>query len=345
MKKILFLLSICMLMLSSCVDKVKTGDVALNYDQLYAMQTEINQLLSESKVGDADGFYPQSSFDDLESALVNLKQGISKARAGVFILQFEVDNYVNAALKAINLFKDSVIKSVDPGTPAELFVNGIDHKGYIDFGSSTNYTPANFTVETWTKYPDGFIEFTFGSFISTFVSPLPYKGWTLHYWGTSNSLLRFSIGTNNSNPDLTLPTIYTAAPTTYDTWFHVAAVFDTSAKKMKLFINGELKASYDIADSMVPCAAGDEARMWAFVEPKDNSRCMSGYIKKFRLWGSAKSDAEVKQLMTTDVKGTEANLICAWDFTEKPTDDTNIVDKTGKHTAKLVGVYKWKATN
>jgi hypothetical protein len=114
---------------------------------------------------------------------------------------------------------------------------------------------------------------------------------------------------------------------------------------MKLFINGELKASYDIADSMVPCAAGDEARMWAFVEPKDNSRCMSGYIKKFRLWGSAKSDAEVKQLMTTDVKGTEANLICAWDFTEKPTDDTNIVDKTGKHTAKLVGVYKWKATN
>jgi hypothetical protein len=345
MKKILFLLSICMLAFSSCVDKVKTGDNTLTYDQLYEMQTEINQLLAESQVGDADGCYPQSSFDDLESALVNLKRGISQAHAGVFILQFEVDNYVNAAQKAINLFKASVNKKVDPGTPAELFVNGIDHKGHIDFGSSTSYTPSNFTVETWTKLPDGFIEFTFGSFISTFISPLPYKGWTLHYWGTSNSLLRFSIGSNNSNPDATLPTIYTAAPTTFGIWFHVAAVFDTSAKKMKLFINGELKASYDIADAMVPCAAGDESRMWAFVEPKDNSRCMSGYIKKFRLWGSAKSDAEVKQLMTTDVKGTEENLICAWDFTEKPTDDSAILDKTGKHTAKLVGVYKWTATN
>lgn len=112
---------------------------------------------------------------------------------------------------------------------------------------------------------------------------------------------------------------------------------------MLLYINGTLSASADVSDSMVPCSSEDECRMWAFVEPKDNSRCMSGSIKKFRLWSVAKSESDIHSLMTADVEGTEPNLVCAWDFTEKPEDDANIPDKTGRHTATLVGVYKWTA--
>lgn len=343
MKRFLLFFAASVLGFSSCVDEVKSGAQDLDYSRLYELRAQIEERLENAVVGIEDGMYPESSYADLEAALEELNRGISSARAGLFILQFEVDNYALAAEKAIKLFDDSVIVSVDPGTPAELFVNGIDHKGYIDFGSSSEYTPANFTVEAWTKYDDGFIETSFGSFISTFVSPLPYKGWTLHYWGTSNSLLRLSVGTNNSNPDLTLPTIYTAAPSTWGEWFLVAAVFDTSAKKMLLYINGTLSASADVSDSMVPCSSEDECRMWAFVEPKDNSRCMSGSIKKFRLWSVAKSESDIHSLMTADVEGTEPNLVCAWDFTEKPEDDANIPDKTGRHTAKLVGVYKWTA--
>lgn len=343
MKRFLFLLAAGVLGFSSCVDEVKSGAQDLDFSRLYELKAQIEERLENAVVGIEDGMYPESSYADLEAALEELNRGISSARAGLFILQFEVDNYALAAEKAIRLFDDSIIASVDPGTPAELFVNGIDHKGYIDFGSSPNYTPANFTAEVWTKYPEGFIEFTYGSFISTFVSPLPYKGWALHYWGISNSVLRLSVGTDNANPDLTLPTIYTAAPSTYDEWFHMAGVFDTSARKMLLYINGELRASTDVSDSMVPCTTEEECRMWAFVEPKDNSRCMSGYIRKFRLWSSAKSESEIRSLMEADVTGAEADLVCAWDFTEKPEDDGNIPDKTGRHVARLVGVYKWTA--
>jgi len=49
--------------------------------------------------------------------------------------------------------------------------------------------------------------------------------------------------------------------------------------------------------------------------------------------------------MTSDVKGTEANLICAWDFISVPTDPENVPDKTGRHSAKLVGKYKWITTH
>lgn len=343
MKKILLFLMASALGFSSCVEEVKSGAQDLDYSQLYELKVQIEDRLENAVMGSVDGTYPEASFKDLEAALDELNRGISSAHAGLFILQFEVDNYVLAAQKALKLFDDSIILSVAPGAPAELFVNGVDHKGYIDFGSSPDYTPANFTAEVWTKYPEGFIEFTYGSFISTFVSPLPYKGWALHYWGISNSVLRLSVGTDNSNPDLTLPTIYTAAPAVYEEWFHMAGVFDTSAKKMLLYINGELCASTDVSDNMVPCTTEEECRMWAFVEPKDNSRCMSGYIKKFRLWSTAKSQSEIQDLMNAEVEGTEPGLVCAWDFTIKPEDDTNIPDKTGRHTASLVGVYKWTA--
>ena len=86
--------------------------------------------------------------------------------------------------------------------------------------------------------------------------------------------------------------------------------------------------------------------MWAFQEPTDNSRCMTGFIKKFRMWSTAKSADEVKTLMNSDVTGIESGLVCAWDFTSVAEDVTNIPDKTGKHAAKIVGNYKWfKAGN
>lgn len=343
MKRILFFLTASAWAFVACVDEVGSGAQELDFTLLYDLKAQIEERLQQAVVGTTDGTYPQSSIDELELALEKLKRGISEARAGMFILQFEVDSYVLAARKALQLFDDSILVSVEPGTPAELFVNGIDHKGYIDFGSSPAYTPSNFTIETWTKYPDGFIETAFGSFVSTFVSPLPYKGWTLHFWGASNSLLRLSVGTDNTNPDLTLPTIYTAAPSVYGEWFHVAAVFDTSARQMVLYIDGEQCAAAAVSDNMVPCSSDEECRMWAFVEPKDRSRCMSGYIRKFRLWGTAKSATEIRELMQAEVDGTEPGLVCAWDFTTKPEDDGAIPDKTGRHTARLVGVYKWTA--
>jgi len=346
MKHFIYLLFCLPILYLSCDDDNKqNGSGELDYEELYNLKTEIQNRLDTAVVGIIDGTYPQESYKSLEEALENLNSGISKAKAGDLILQFEVENYILSAEKAIRLFEDARIFTLPVGTPAELYVNGVDHKGYIDFGSSPDYCGGPyFTVETWAKYDEGYIEFAFGSFIATFISPIPYKGWTLHYWGVGNTLLRFSIGTDDANPDLTLPTISTPAPTNYGKWFHIAAVHDSGAKKLLLYIDGELKSSTDLTANMV-VNSSDDMRMWAFVEPKDNSRCISGYMKKFRIWNAAKSESEIKQLMDADVNGSEKDLVCAWDFTEKPEDDAAIPDKTGKYTAKLVGIYKWKSVD
>ena len=338
---IIFFMSCCFLAIS-CSQKIDNTPPPLEIDRLFELRTEINERLDGCEVGITDGTYPESSFESLASALEDLEYGISQARAGVFILQFEVDNYVTAAERAIRNFDDSIIKIVEPGRPAELYVNGVGSQGWIDFGASPDYagSPA-FTVEVWTKYNEGFIDTSFGSFISTFISPLPYEGWSLHYWGISNSAIRFCIGTDNADPNLTLPTIYTGTPLTYGQWIHFAAVFDASNDFMGLYVNGELKHSAVVTDNIVPNNEDGGARMWAFIEPTDKSRCMAGYIRNFRLWRTAKTAEEIAALMTTDVTGEESDLICAWDFTIKPEDDTAIPDKTGRHTASLNGIYKW----
>ena len=195
MKKGLFFLLFIVCIAQVACKKTENVAPKLNFDSLSKLKTDMQSRLDTAVVGISDGTYTQSSLDALSKALENLKLGISKANAGVFILQFEIDSYVLDAQKAIKFFDDSLQSSLPANTPAELFVNGIDHKGYIDFGSSSSYCGgAHFTVETWAKYNEGFIETTFGSFISTFISPMPYKGWTLHFWGSQNSLLRFTFG-------------------------------------------------------------------------------------------------------------------------------------------------------
>lgn len=335
MKRILFLLMTTLLAMSSCYDKVSTGANELDFSQLFELETQMETRLDECEVGDEDGKYPQANFDELSDALLKIKEGIKKANAGLFILQFEVDSYAISAKKVITLFDDSKNFTVSPGTQAELYVNGTDNKGHIDFGSSTNFNPANMTIDVWVKYDENYLGTmpTFSSFISTFVSPAPFKGWALNH---SAANLRFDVGAGSA-----LPEILTAAPA-YGAWFHLAAVIDGTNNMLYMYINGELKKSMANMTPMVPGAAGDESRMWAFVEPIDKSRNMSGYMKNFRLWSTAKSQTEITSLMNSEVTGTEPNLVCAWDFTVKPENDGAIVDKTGGHTAKIVGVYKWK---
>ncbi len=82
-------------------------------------------------------------------------------------------------------------------------------------------------------------------------------------------------------------------------------------------------------------------KMRAFMDPHHPTRCMTGYMKKFRIWNAAKSQDQIKALMNGDVNGTEAGLLCAWDFLKVPVDPSNIPDKTGRFTAKIQGSHKW----
>jgi len=138
-------------------------------------------------------------------------------------------------------------------------------------------------------------------------------------------------------------------PTNYGVWNHIAMVYDASLPEgqLKIYLNGKLffSKTNDILDDAGVTQAYQPNKvntsMWAFQEPTDFSRCMTGYIEKFRMWNTAKSIEQINSLMTAEVSGTEADLICAWDFTAVPENIENIPDKTGRHSAKLVGKYKW----
>lgn len=343
--------SLCFLVLGFLLFSCKRDNpqkIDLDLSCLYSHLDGMQNLADTAKIGDVDGTYPKANADELLTSIKALKEGISKAKAGMLVLPYEVNTYCIAADKAVKAFKASYQITLQPGTPAELLVYGIDKKGYIDFGESPAYGGSNsFTVESWLKYDAGFFEFAIGDFIATFSHDGKgvKQGWMINFLGSN---LRTTLGFGPAT-DKVLEW-GAAYPTNYGQWNHIVTVYDGSlpADQLKMYVNGNLffSKTNDVKDAGGALQQYQpntrNLKMWAFMEPEDNNRNMTGYMKKFRLWSAAKSATEVKDLMQKDVTGTEANLICAWDFTVVPANASNIADKTGRHTAKLVGAYKWK---
>lgn len=331
----------------SCKENKNEHLQELDLSCLSSYLDSMSTMLDTAKIGDVDGTFPLSNAIDLENAIDELKVGISKARAGYFVLPFEINSYCVAAGKELQSFRNAYQETLAPGTSAELQVFGIDRKGYIDFGESADYGGGTrFTVEAWLKYNPGFFEFAIGDFLATFSHDgnNVKQGWMINFIGSN---LRTTIGMGPQQ-DRVLEW-GSAYPTNYGQWNHIVAVYDEtlSSDQLKMYINGNIffSKTNDIRDNNNVLQQYQRntrnLKMYAFMEPEDNNRNMTGFIKNFRLWSTAKSEAEIKALMNTDVSGTEANLICAWDFTKVPTDKDNISDKTGRHRAKIVGQFKW----
>ena len=345
-KNWLFILICCYGIFISCDTEDKLEKREVNLDCLYSNYESMVSIIDTAKIGDTDGTYPQENADLLQTSLEELEIGISKGLAGFFTLQFEADNYCITAEKAIAEFENSYQYTLAPGTPAELIVYGIDGKGRIEFGSDQAFGGSDaFCVESWIKYDEDFYESGIGDFIATFDnSTQPHEGWMINFMGDN---MRSTIGMGpQESRVLEWGNKY---PTNYGEWNHIAMVYDAglSEGQLKMYLNGEIffSKTNDIVDNAGILQSYQpntkNFNMWAFQEPTDLSRCMTGYIRKFRFWNVAKSESEINALMNSDVTGSESGLECAWDFVNVPEDDEAIPDKTGKHTAKIVGNYKW----
>lgn len=238
-----------------------------------------------------------------------------------------------------------------------MYVDG-QNDGYIDFGASENYSKFGntgeqvFTVELWVKlkYTSGF-----GSVVDVFIEDSPghyRKGWVINNF--DNKRLRMSLGMDNWG--LLEPGIDFS---TTEKWVHFAAVINEKGVDgdvnsegkpivVKVYMNGELKDQATGLDGN-PYNPNDlGTSMIAFRHMGGNLGMtndwkLSGYIKHFHLWKSAKSQGEIKKLMNEEIKvtGQEDDLVCGWEFDATVEDDTNIPDLTGKYSAKLLGEYKW----
>jgi hypothetical protein len=334
----------------SCNDESNIGKRLISMDCLYGNLDTMINMIDTISVGTEDGTFPLENAKDLQLAVEDLQVGISIGLADRFTLQYEVDNYCISAEKSIAEFLNSFQETVSPGTAAELHVFGIDGKGRIEFGADPAYGgDDDFTVESWIKYNSGFFESGIGDFIATFDgSTQPNEGWMINFLGDN---LRATIGMGPQ--DSRVLEFGSKYPENYDVWNHIAMVYDASLSEgqLKMYLNGKLffSKTNDILDNSGVIQSYQpntkNYNMWAFQEPTDLGRNMTGFIKKFRFWNTSKSAVDINVLMNSDVTGSESDLECAWDFTEVPDDDENIIDKTGNHAAKIVGNYKWVPLN
>jgi len=343
---LLFVSLCCLGVFHSCDDDINTEPREISMDCISSSLKTMDSLLTNASIGDEDGSYPEENATELQQEIEDLQFGYSKGLAGQFTLQFEADNYCIQAEKAIASFQNSLQLTLPPGEAAELIVYGIDGKGHIEFGADPAFGGDDaFSVEAWLKYDEGFFESGIGDFIATFDgSTQPLEGWMINFLGDN---LRATIGMGPQ--ESRVMEFGSKYPENFGEWNHLVMVYDESLTEgqLKMYINGELFFSKtndifnDAGEQQVYQPNTKNYNMWAFQEPTDRSRTMTGYIKKFRFWNDAKSMEDINSLMHSEVSGNEPELECAWDFTQVPEDDQNIVDKTGRHTAKIIGSYKW----
>lgn len=356
------ILSFLLCFISCSNDKEEVKMVAdPNIEKLDTYAKNLIKLRDSSSYGPLAGQYPLESKDILAP-------GISQANKYILMIKYGDEKPVDSDLaqcytaleKAVADFKASArIKDVE--IPAALFVNGMNG-GYINFGSSPDYSTfgnsgsQQFTVEMWLKFTNinGF-----GAVVTTFYEnggEQVRKGWMVNHF--NNQKLRMSYSMNPYNnmlePETNVPMVDYG-----NKWVHFAAVYsetgfdgekDGSGKLIvvKVYRNGELKNSGTRRSETDKYVSNNlDMAMTAFLEIKPDgstTRKISGYIKDFHIWKTAKSLGEVNKLMNkeTVVTGTETDLVCGWDFNIIAKDDKSIKDLTGRHTAKLIGDYRWE---
>ncbi len=364
--KLLFSLFIASAFLTACSndDKINLIDVSDFVNQMQSVNENMVSLRDGSTYGDKKEMYPRDSKYILDDAIIQLEKTIRFFKNGTEAdpTQVKVDAALAAANKAMADFKATQRSEDLPPEfkQAELYVNG-RAGGYIDFGYSPDYSKFGesgkqaFTVELWfkLKYTEGF-----GSIISCFNedgATQTRKGWVINNF--DNSRVRMTIGLENwglMEPGVNFSTT--------EQWAHFAAVIDENGINgeqidgkpvvIKVYLNGELIEQKTAQSGKNYLSNYLETSMVAFGQPAGiggmtEAWRLSGYIKDFHLWKSAKSQAEILKIKDKEiaVTGAESDLVCGWEFSSTVKNDEDIKDLTGKYSAKLVGDYQWKTVD
>ncbi|WP_345232577.1 DUF4972 domain-containing protein [Olivibacter ginsenosidimutans] len=336
-------------------------------EQIGKKMKEIDDLKSNAVFGVKKGMYPEESRSLLEAAYADLRDLLQQIKEQTITneqVMSETNHHLQHADEQMEAFKASV-RLENLATPAELEING-KNGGYIDFGAHTEYASfgalghQTFTVEFWVKLKDveGFF-FLVSTFIDDETNDHERKGWAVNSYNYGGNHLRMTYGMGFN--DLMEPAI---PFNTVNEWVHIAIVtnedgvddesVDGRPVMTKIYLNGELRLktiSHQSAEK--PYNANDRAiPMVAFAGldiagNRISDKGGNGSIKHFHLWKSAKTANQLRSIMNqpSQIVGTESDLICGWPFDNIVEDDSQILDLTGKYTAKLIGDYRWLELN
>lgn len=328
-------------------------------DQLQALIDNINNLIASSEFGDKRGMYPTESRAILTNAIDDANRYILLIKYQVPApSQSEKERYVAETNAAIDQFRLTVRTEDVATTPAELFVDGRGSgaDSYIDYGHDEEYYNFGqqgqqaFTVELWIK-----VTRAGGKDQNVFLNTLvDGYGWSMYWRNVDGGVYRGTWGDEQGYCEPALK-----APADGE-WVYFALVYsDTGLPgspdlRAKLYVNGEVRATEGNVGSRYykyDAYARNDKPMTSFgryMRLGDDQlfeEGFAGYIKKIRIWSAAKDMdyLAASYAQSAELSGSEDNLVAAWNFTNKPSGiDNEIVDLTGRHTARIYGNYKWE---
>ena len=100
-------------------------------------------------------------------------------------------------------------------------------------------------------------------------------------------------------------------------WYHIAGVIDAKRDVMRLYINGvevgrtDFKGQESFYKSRKPLRIG-----WTHEEERPTQSPFVGLIDEVRIWNVARTEAEIRSDMNSQLKGNESGLVAYWKFDE-----------------------------
>ena len=139
-------------------------------------------------------------------------------------------------------------------------------------------------------------------------------------------------------------TFYTASDTIQlGKWYHIAGVINAETDTMRLYINGievgktDFKGETRFYQSRKPLRIG-----WTHEEKRPTQSPFVGLIDEVRIWNVARTEAEIRSDMNTQLTGDEPGLAAYWKF-DAATDGVVPDASPHKNDGKLIGNAKLAA--
>ena len=187
---------------------------------------------------------------------------------------------------------------------------------------------ADMTLEAWFKWDGGNAWqriFDFGE--GRAVAPNDYMFLTPSDNNT-NGKLTFGISTTAGSAQTMVGPALTAGQ-----WYHAAVVIDSTADTGKLYLNGEAVAtntSLTLDPSQITTTVNYLGRSLHTADPD-----FDGQIGEFRIWNTARTDAQIGDNYNNPLTGSESGLVPYYTFDELVSGA--LVDEAGANNATVTG--------
>lgn len=172
----------------------------------------------------------------------------------------------------------------------------LDFDGVNDYVNCGNILPVSYTKEAW-------IYVKSLSSQNNIISGGDSDG--LHAFWVPNSSGKLTAGHNGE-----WFALEDSVPLSVNTWYHVAVTYDAATTTMKLYKDGQLRATNTDVD---PVDGEKMVRLGAF---NNGANSFTGRMDEVRIWNRALSPAEIANRMNCELPGPISGLVAYYKFNQ-----------------------------